>query len=181
MEKADTLSGDATAGNERAVLELPNLCLMGTTVVSGTARALVLATGNRTYLGQLAGTLVGKRVLTSFDRGINGVSWVLIRFMLMMVPVVFFLNGFTKHDWSEAFFFALSVAVGLTLEMIPVVISVNLAKGGLKMAQGQVVVKKLTAIQNFGAIDVLCTDKTGTLAEDKIMLLKHLNIYGQET
>ena len=180
VEKADTLSGDAATGTGRAVLELSNLCLMGTTVVSGTARALVLATGNRTYLGQLAGTLVGKRVMTSFDRGINGVSWVLIRFMLVMVPVVFFLNGFTKHDWGEAFFFALSVAVGLTPEMLPVVVSANLAKGGLKMAKRQVVVKKLAAIQNFGAMDVLCTDKTGTLTEDKIVLLKHLNIYGQE-
>ena len=180
VEKADTLSGDVMPGTD-AVLELPNLCLMGTTVVSGTARALVLATGNRTYFGHLAGTLVGKRVLTSFDKGINGVSWVLIRFMLVMVPVVFFLNGFTKHDWGEAFFFALSVAVGLTPEMLPVVVSANLAKGGLKMAKRQVVVKKLAAIQNFGAMDVLCTDKTGTLTEDKIVLLRHLNIYGQET
>jgi len=181
VEKADTLTGEWTDTHAATVLELPNLCLMGTTVVSGTARALVLATGTRTYFGQLARTLVGQRPLTSFDRGINGVSWVLIRFMLVMVPVVFFLNGFTKHDWGEAFFFALSVAVGLTPEMLPVVVSANLAKGGLQMAKRRVVVKKLAAIQNFGAMDVLCTDKTGTLTEDKIVLLKHLNIYGQET
>ena len=181
VEKGDTATGDAADTTTDSVLELSNLCLTGATVVSGTARALVLATGNRTYFGQLARTLVGKRTLTSFDKGINGVSWVLIRFMLVMVPVVFFLNGFTKHDWGEAFFFALSVAVGLTPEMLPVVVSANLAKGGLKMAKRKVVVKKLAAIQNFGAMDVLCTDKTGTLTEDKIVLLKHLNIYGQET
>jgi len=180
VEKGDTATGDPAAPGANSVLELPNLCLTGTTVVSGTARALVLATGSRTYFGQLARTLVGKRTLTSFDKGINGVSWVLIRFMLVMVPVVFFLNGFTKHDWGEAFFFALSVAVGLTPEMLPVVVSANLAKGGLNMARRKVVVKKLAAIQNFGAMDVLCTDKTGTLTEDKIVLLKHLNIYGQE-
>ena len=180
VEKGDTATGDPAAPGAQSVLELPNLCLTGTTVVSGTARALVLATGSRTYFGQLARTLVGKRPLTSFDKGINGVSWVLIRFMLVMVPVVFFLNGFTKHDWGEAFFFALSVAVGLTPEMLPVVVSANLAKGGLNMAKRKVVVKKLAAIQNFGAMDVLCTDKTGTLTEDKIVLLKHLNIYGQE-
>ena len=181
VEKGDTVTGDAADPSTNSVLELPNLCLTGTTVISGTARALVLATGNRTYFGQLARTLVGKRTLTSFDKGINGVSWVLIRFMLVMVPVVFFLNGFTKHDWGQAFFFALSVAVGLTPEMLPVVVSANLAKGGLKMAKRKVVVKKLAAIQNFGAMDVLCTDKTGTLTEDKIVLLKHFNIYGQET
>jgi Mg2+-importing ATPase len=162
-----------------AVLELPQLCLLGTTVVSGTAHGLVLATGGCTYFGQLASSLVGQRPRTSFDRGLNGVSWVLIRFMLVLVPVVFFLNGFTKHDWGAAFFFALSVAVGLTPEMLPVVVSANLAKGARRLARQKVVVKKLAAIQNFGAMDVLCTDKTGTLTDDNIVLLKHLDVYGQ--
>lgn len=162
-----------------AALELPNLCLLGTTIVSGTARGLVLATGERTHFGQLARTLTGRPPRTSFDRGLNGVSWVLIRFMLVLVPVVFFLNGFTKHDWGEAFFFALSVAVGLTPEMLPMVVSANLAKGARSLARQKVVVKKLAAIQNFGAMDVLCTDKTGTLTEDKIVLVKHLDSCGQ--
>lgn len=162
-----------------AALELPNLCLLGTTIVSGTARGLVLATGGRTQFGQLARTLAGRPPRTSFDRGLHGVSWVLIRFMLVLVPVVFFLNGFTKHDWGEAFFFALSVAVGLTPEMLPMVVSANLAKGARNLARQKVVMKKLAAIQNFGAMDVLCTDKTGTLTEDKIALVKYLDSYGQ--
>lgn len=172
-------SAVAPAGPAGAALEQPNLCLLGTTVVSGTARGLVLATGGRTYFGQLAGSLGGERPRTSFDRGLNGVSWVLIRFMLVLVPVVFFLNGFTKHDWGTAFFFALSVAVGLTPEMLPVVVSANLAKGARRLARQKVVVKKLAAIQNFGAMDVLCTDKTGTLTDDNIVLLKCLDVYGQ--
>ena len=172
-------SAVALTGPAGAVQELPNLCLLGTTVVSGTAHGLVLATGGRTYFGQLASSLEGRRPLTSFDRGLNGVSWVLIRFMLVLVPVVFFLNGFTKHDWGEAFFFALSVAVGLTPEMLPVVVSANLAKGARRLAQQKVVVKKLAAIQNFGAMDVLCTDKTGTLTDDNIVLLRHLSLCGQ--
>ncbi len=172
-------SAAAPASPAGAVLELPTLCLLGTTVVSGTARGLVLATGGRTYFGQLARTLGGRRPLTSFDRGLTGVSWVLIRFMLVLVPVVFFLNGFTKHDWGEAFFFALSVAVGLTPEMLPVVVAANLAQGARRLARQKVVVKKLAAIQNFGAMDVLCTDKTGTLTEDNIVLLRHLNVHGQ--
>ncbi len=162
-----------------AALELPNLCLLGTTIVSGTARGLVLATGGHTQFGQLARTLAGCPARTSFDRGLSGVSWVLIRFMLVLVPVVFFLNGFTKHDWGEAFFFALSVAVGLTPEMLPMVVAANLAKGARNLARQKVVVKKLAAIQNFGAMDVLCTDKTGTLTEDKIVLVRHLDSYGQ--
>jgi Mg2+-importing ATPase len=153
---------------------------MGTTVVSGTARALVVATGDSTYFGSLARHVVGRRPATSFDKGVNRVSWLLIRFMLIMVPVVFFLNGFTKGDWLEAFLFGISVAVGLTPEMLPMIVTANLARGAVKMSRQKVIVKQLSAIQNFGAMDVLCTDKTGTLTQDKVVLILHLDANGKE-
>jgi Mg2+-importing ATPase len=162
-------------------LDLPTVCYMGTNVVSGSATAVVVATGARTYLGSLARTIVGQRVQTSFDRGVNSVSWLLIRFMAVMVPIVFLINGLDKHDWLQAFLFALSVAVGLTPEMLPLIVTANLAKGALAMSNRKVVVKRLNAIQNFGAMDVLCTDKTGTLTLDKIVLERHLDLYGEES
>ena len=148
------------------MLEQNNMCFMGTNVVSGTATAVVVATGAKTYFGSLAKAIVGSRAETSFDRGVNSVSWLLIRFMLVMVPIVLLINGFSKGDWTEAFLFALAVAVGLTPEMLPMIVSSNLAKGAVAMAKNKVVVKRLNAIQNFGAMDVLCTDKTGTLTQD---------------
>jgi P-type Mg2+ transporter len=160
--------------------DLPNACFMGTNVVSGTAKAVVVATGPRTYLGSLASHLVGKRATTGFDRGVNGVSWLLIRFMLVMVPLVFVINGVTKGNWVGAFFFAVSVAVGLTPEMLPMIVTANLARGAVAMSRRKVIVKRLNAIQNLGAMDVLCTDKTGTLTQDKVVLLKHLNVAGEE-
>jgi Mg2+-importing ATPase len=162
-------------------LELPTVCYMGTNVISGTAAAVVVATGARSYLGSLAHSMSGQRVQTSFDRGVNSVSWLLIRFMAVMVPVVFLIQGFGKHDWLEAFLFALSVAVGLTPEMLPLIVTANLAKGALAMSKRKVVVKRLNAIQNFGAMDVLCTDKTGTLTLDKIVLERHLDLDGEES
>jgi len=153
---------------------------MGTNVISGTARAVVIATGDRTYLGSLARHILGKRALTSFDKGVNGVSWLLIRFMLIMVPLVFFINGFSKGNWSNAFFFGLAVAVGLTPEMLPMIVTANLARGAVTMSRRKVIVKRLSAIQNFGAMDVLCTDKTGTLTQDKVCLLQYLDINGDE-
>ncbi|MDF3982769.1 magnesium-translocating P-type ATPase [Luteibacter sp. PPL201] len=162
-------------------LDLPTICYMGTNVVSGTATAVVLATGARTYLGSLARTLSGERVQTSFDRGISSVSWLLIRFMAVMVPVVFLINGFDKHDWLEAFMFSLSVAVGLTPEMLPLIVTANLGKGAIAMSKRKVVVKRLNAIQNFGAMDVLCTDKTGTLTLDKIVLERHVDLAGEDS
>jgi Mg2+-importing ATPase len=162
-------------------LDLPGVCYMGTNVVSGSATAVVVATGARTYLGSLARGLAGERVQTSFDRGVRGVSWLLIRFMAVMVPVVFLIQGFGKHDWLEAFLFALSVAVGLTPEMLPLIVTANLAKGALAMSRRKVVVKRLNAIQNFGAMDVLCTDKTGTLTLDRIVLERHLDLDGEES
>ncbi|MDQ2971470.1 MAG: magnesium-translocating P-type ATPase [Rhodanobacteraceae bacterium] len=162
-------------------LDLPSVCYMGTNVVSGSATAVVVATGARSYLGSLARTLSGQRVQTSFDRGVNSVSWLLIRFMAVMVPVVFLIQGFGKHDWLEAFLFALSVAVGLTPEMLPLIVTANLGKGALAMSKRKVVVKRLNAIQNFGAMDVLCTDKTGTLTLDRIVLEQHLDLRGEES
>ncbi|MFJ2365960.1 magnesium-translocating P-type ATPase [Pseudomonas sp. NPDC087697] len=185
VEKYDTLgnvaqkSASATAVDQANLLDLPNICFMGTNVVSGTARAVVVATGPRTYFGSLAKAIVGSRVQTAFDRGVNSVSWLLIRFMLVMVPIVFLLNGFSKGDWGDALMFALAVAVGLTPEMLPMIVSANLAKGAMAMAKRKVVVKRLNAIQNFGSMDVLCTDKTGTLTQDKIILEHHIDITGK--
>ena len=161
-------------------LDVPNLAFMGSNVISGSALALVLAVGNDTLFGSLARQLQSPKTATSFEKGVNAVSWVLIRFMLVMVPVVLFVNGYTKGDWTEALLFALSVAVGLTPEMLPMIVSVNLAKGAVVMSKKQVIVKHLNAIQNFGAMDILCTDKTGTLTQDKIVLEYHLDIHGKE-
>src|SRR5450830_59271 len=185
VEKYDTLgdvaqkSASSFAVDQGNLLDLPNICFMGTNVVSGRAKAVVVATGPRTYFGSLAKAIVGSRAQTAFDRGVNSVSWLLIRFMLVMVPIVFFLNGFSKGDWGDAFLFALAVAVGLTPEMLPMIVSANLAKGATAMAKRKVVVKRLNAIQNFGSMDVLCTDKTGTLTQDKIILEHHVNTFGQ--
>ena len=161
-------------------LELDNVCFMGTNVVSGTAQAAVVNTGGDTYFGSLSKSLVGKRAETSFDKGVNSVSWLLIKFMLVMVPLVFLINGFTKHDWLQALLFGISIAVGLTPEMLPMIVTANLAKGAVNMSKRKVVVKRLNAIQNIGAMDILCTDKTGTLTMDKIVLERHLNVFGQE-
>jgi Mg2+-importing ATPase len=161
-------------------LELNNICFMGTNVVSGTAIAAVVNTGSNTYFGSLSKSLVGKRAETSFDKGVNSVSWLLIKFMLVMVPLVFLINGFTKHDWLQALLFGISIAVGLTPEMLPMIVTANLAKGAVNMSKRKVVVKRLNAIQNIGAMDILCTDKTGTLTMDKIVLERHLNVFGME-
>ena len=161
-------------------LELANLCFLGTNVISGTGTAVVIETGNNTYLGSLAKALVNHKTQTSFDKGVNEVSFLLLRFMLVMAPVVFMINGFIKGNWTEAFFFALSVAVGLTPEMLPMIVTANLARGAIAMSGKKVIVKNIDAIQNFGAMDILCTDKTGTLTQDKIVLEMHLDIYGEE-
>ncbi|CAN1213307.1 magnesium-translocating P-type ATPase [Tumidithrix helvetica PCC 7403] len=161
-------------------LELANLCFLGTNVISGTGTAVVIETGSNTYLGSLAKTVVGHKTVTSFDKGVNDVSLLLLRFMLVMAPVVFLINGLLKGNWTEAFFFALSVAVGLTPEMLPMIVTANLARGAIAMSEKKVIVKNIDAIQNFGAMDILCTDKTGTLTQDKIILEMHLDIYGEE-
>ena len=163
-------------------LELDNIVFMGTNVVSGAAQALVLTTGNATYFGALASRLgATERAPTSFQNGVNRVSWLLIRFMFVMAPAVLFINGFTKGDWMEALLFALSVAVGLTPEMLPMIVTSTLAKGAVYLSHKKVIVKRLDAIQNFGAMDVLCTDKTGTLTQDRIFLARHVDVWGEES
>lgn len=162
----------------KSVLELDNLCFMGTNVVSGSAIAIVAATGNQTYLGSVSKALTGKTPETSFEKGVSKVSMLLIRFMLVMVPLVFLINGISKGNWIEALLFAISVAVGLTPEMLPMIVTTNLAKGAINLSKRKVIIKRLNAIQNIGAMDVLCTDKTGTLTLDKIVLTKHLNVFG---
>ncbi len=172
--------GRALKGEVTDVLGADNLAFMGSNVVSGSASAIVVAVGDDTLFGSLAHQLTEKKPKTSFEKGVNSVSWILIRFMLVMVPVVLFLNGFTKGDWMQAFLFAISVAVGLTPEMLPMIVSANLAKGAVAMSKKKVIVKDLHAIQNFGAMDVLCTDKTGTLTQDKVVLEYSLDIHGNE-
>ena len=164
----------------RNVLEQETLCFMGTNVVSGTAVAVVVATGDATYFGAMARDIVGARPLTSFDKGISKVSWMLIRFLMVMTPLVFFINGIDKGDWLQSLLFAVSVAVGLTPEMLPMIVTTNLAKGAVTMARRKTIVKRLNAIQNFGAMDILCTDKTGTLTQNKVILERHLDIHGHE-
>ena len=161
-------------------LELPNLCFMGGSVVSGYATGAIVHTGPKTYFGQLAGSIAGQRELTSFDKGINRFTWLMIRFILVMGPAVFLINGVTKGNWLEALLFSVAVAVGLTPEMLPMIVTVNLAKGAMAMAKKKVIVKRLQAIQNFGAMDVLCTDKTGTLTQDRVILKRHLDIRGDD-
>ncbi len=159
-------------------LELHNICFLGSDVESGSATAVVTHTGKHTYFGSLAASIVGQRQLTSFDKGVNQFTWLMIRFMAVMVPAVFLINGLSKGNWLGAFLFAMAVAVGLTPEMLPMIVTVNLSKGALAMARQKVIVKRLNAIQNFGAMDVLCTDKTGTLTQGKIVLEKHLDARG---
>ena len=161
-------------------LALENLCFMGSNVVSGGATGVILRTGATTVFGGLADAVVGQRAETSFDRGVTRFTWLMIRFICVMVPAVFLINGFTKGDWLEAMLFAVAVAVGLTPEMLPMIVTVNLAKGGMAMAKKQVIVKRLNAIQNFGAMDILCTDKTGTLTQDRIILQYHLDFEGEK-
>ena len=178
--QAHVVESGAHGAQQNNPLDLPTVCYMGTNVVSGTATAVVAATGGRTYLGSLARSIVGERVQTSFDRGVSSVSWLLIRFMAVMVPIVFLIQ-FYKQGFLDALMFALSVAVGLTPEMLPLIVTANLAKGAIAMSNRKVVVKRLNAIQNFGAMDVLCTDKTGTLTLDKIVLERHLDLDGEDS
>jgi Mg2+-importing ATPase len=162
-------------------LDLPNICFLGSNVESGSATAVVIQTGDRTYFGSLVASIVGQRQLTSFDKGVNKFTWLMICFIAVMVPAVFLINGLSKHNWLEALLFAMAVAVGLTPEMLPMIVTVNLSKGALAMARKKVIVKRLNAIQNFGAMDVLCADKTGTLTQGKIVLEKYLDPHGDSS
>jgi len=169
-----------TSSDSRSPLEQQTACFMGTNVVSGTAIAVVGATGNSTYFGAVARDIAGARPLTSFDKGISRVSWMLVRFLMVMTPLVFLINGISKGNWLESLLFAVSVAVGLTPEMLPMIVTTNLAKGAVVMARRKAIVKRLNAIQNFGAMDILCTDKTGTLTQNKVILERHLDVHGKD-
>ncbi len=162
-------------------IEYTNVCFLGTSVESGAATAVVVATGSQTYFGTMAKSLSGQQVETSFDKGIKQFTWLMIRFMMVMVPLVFLIYGVTKHEWKDAFLLALSVAVGLTPEMLPMIVSVCLSKGALAMSKKKVIVKRLNSIQNFGAMDVLCTDKTGTLTMDHVILEIHCDVFKNES
>ena len=157
-------------------IDLPNTCFQGSNVLSGTARGVVVNTGPRTYFGAISQKIAGQRVMTSFDRGIEGFTWLMIRFMVVMVALVFLIVGLTKHNWVDALLFGLSVAVGLTPEMLPMIVTVNLSKGALAMSRKKVIVKRLNSIQNLGAMDVLCTDKTGTLTQDRVVLERYVDV-----
>ena len=161
-------------------IELTSIAFLGTSVESGSATAVVVATGSRTYLGGMAETLAEQPAPTAFEKGIAGFTWLMLRFILVMVPAVFLINGLTKGNWTEAFFFAVAVAVGLTPEMLPMIVTVCLSKGALAMSRKKVIVKRLNAIQNLGAMDVLCTDKTGTLTMDKVILEKYCDVVLKE-
>ena len=162
-----------------SALELPNACFQGSNVLSGSARGVVVNTGARTYFGAITRRLAGQRTQTSFDKGIKGFTWLMIRIMVVMVAIVFLIIGLTKHNWIDALLFGLAVAVGLTPEMLPMIVTVNLAKGAMVMSKKKVIVKRLNSIQNFGAIDILCTDKTGTLTQDRVVLEKYVDVSGK--
>lgn len=163
-----------------AITDYGNMAFMGSNVISGSASAVVVRVGDHTVFGSMASAVAGEAVETSFTKGVNAVSWVLIRFMLVMVPLVFFINGITKGDWLEAFLFGISIAVGLTPEMLPMIVTTCLAKGAVSMSKKKTIVKNLNSIQNFGAMDILCTDKTGTLTQDKVVLEYHWNVNGED-
>jgi Mg2+-importing ATPase len=184
-----TLTGEAMPVEKSAAacghppadaFDLPNICFMGSNVVSGYGTGAVVHTGDQSYFGRLADTIAGQRVQTNFEKGIDRFTWLMIRFIAVLVPAVFLINGFGKGDWFQALLFALAVAVGLTPEMLPMIVTTNLAKGAIAMSAKRVIVKRLHAIQNFGAMDVLCTDKTGTLTQDRIILKRHLDIRGKD-
>jgi Mg2+-importing ATPase len=172
VEKFDTDTGSA----ERSAIERADLAFLGTSVESGTATGAVVATGRHTYLGSMAGSIAAQPVETAFDRGVARFTWLMLRFILVMVPLVFVINGLTKGKWHDAFFFALAVAVGLTPEMLPTIVTVCLSRGAMAMAKKKVIVKRINAIQNLGAMDVLCTDKTGTLTMDRVILSTHCDV-----
>jgi Mg2+-importing ATPase len=176
-EKGDFVQGVP----DRPPTESPNVCFLGTSVESGSATAVVVETGPRTLFGTMARSITQTALPTAFDRGINRFTWLMIGFLAVMVPLVFVINGLTKHNWNTAFFFALAVAVGLTPEMLPMIVSVCLSRGAMSMSGKGVIVKRLNSIQNFGAMDVLCTDKTGTLTMDSVVLERHCNVEGDES
>lgn len=183
-----TLTGESEASRKvvnlenskiETITDLNNICFMGTNVTSGYAKAVVIKTGDNTYFGKIAHTVTNGKPQTAFQKGIKSVSKLLIKFMLVMIPIIFILNANT-HGTLVAFTFAVAIAIGITPLLLPVILSSSLAKGAVKMSKKKTIIKKLDSIQSFGAMNILCTDKTGTLTEDKIVLEKYLDIKGQE-
>jgi P-type Mg2+ transporter len=172
VEKTELETAPATGPS----IALSSIAFLGTNVESGSATGLVFATGEATYLGSIAESLSEEEAPTSFDKGIADITWLILRFVLVMVPLVFIITGVTKGNWAEAFFFAVAVAIGLTPEMLPMIVTVCLAKGAIAMGRKKVIVKRINAIQNLGAMDVLCTDKTGTLTMDRVILERHCDV-----
>lgn len=179
-ESVEKFIENKNPGKNKNVADLDNIGLMGTIVVSGSAQGLVIQTGNHTYFGSIAESIAKDVGETSFEEGVKSVSFLLMRLMFIMVSIVFLINGLTKGDWLEALLFSISVAVGLTPEMLPTLVSTNLAKGVVSLSKKKIIIKRLSSIQNFGAMDILCTDKTGTLTEDKIVLETYLNVLGKQ-
>ncbi|MEI7668297.1 MAG: cation-transporting P-type ATPase, partial [Erysipelotrichaceae bacterium] len=179
-EPVEKTSDALLAGSQSSPLECLNLAFMGSTIISGTATCIVVAVGSHTILGDVATIVDQTNTVTSFEKGITSVTKLLVTFMFVMAPTVFMINGLVKGDWLEALLFGLSIAVGLTPEMLPLIVSTNLAKGALEVSKKKTIVKRLKSIQNFGAIDILCTDKTGTITQDKVILEMHLDIHGDE-
>ena len=177
----EKIPGAVKSGDYKTLTDYPNLAFMGSNVVSGSAVCVAVVTGGGTMFGSIAKNLEAPPVKTGFDKGLNSVSWTFIRFMLVMVPVIFFINGIHSKNWIDAFLFAISVAVGLTPEMLPMIVTSCLAKGAVAMSKKKTIIKKLNSIQNFGAMDILCTDKTGTLTQNKVVLQYHLDIHGNES
>lgn len=171
---------DHTPEEDSAVTDIPDLGFMGSNIISGTATAIVLETGNETFIGSMARSISGNRSKNSFEKGVDSVSKLLIRFMIVMVPIIFVINGATKGDWLEALLFSITIAVGLTPEMLPMIMTSTLATGAVRMSKKKTIVKSLSAIQTFGEMDILCTDKTGTLTEDKIILEKYMDVMGND-
>ena len=171
---------DIKENSDAALTDLGNIGFMGSNMISGSSTAIVLTTGNDTYFGSMAKSLTGDKAKNSFERGVDSVSRLLLRFMLIMVPIIFLVNGIMKGDWGQSLLFAVTMAVGLTPEMLPMIITSTLARGAVNMSRHQTIVKSLSAIQTFGEIDILCTDKTGTLTEDKIILEKYMDIHGND-
>jgi len=171
---------DIRSAETDPLTDLSNIGFMGTNLLSGSASAVVLTTGNDTYFGAMAKSLSGDKAKNSFERGVDSVSKLLLRFMFIMVPIIFIVNGVTKSDWGAALLFAVTMAVGLTPEMLPMIMTSTLARGAVSMSKHQTIIKNLSAIQTFGEMDVLCTDKTGTLTEDKIILEKYIDVHGRD-
>ena len=174
-----SVNSELNSNDINSITDLDTICFMGTNVISGSAKGVVIKIADDTYFGKIAHTLTNSKPRTAFQKGVHGISKLLIKFMLIMIPIVFILTAW-KHETLTAFTFAVAIAIGITPLLLPVILSSSLSKGAVKMSKKKTIVKSLDSIQSFGAMNILCTDKTGTLTEDKIVLEKYLDINGDE-